>query len=45
MLKVSRDKLLDSTIKGLNLAQEKYLLWSNDEQGVSTGAEYVLTTY
>lgn len=45
MSKVSRDKLLDATIKGLNLAQEKYLLWSNDEQGVSTGAEYVLTTY
>lgn len=45
MSKISRDKLLDATIKGLNLAQEKYLLWSNDEQGVSTGAEYVLTTY
>lgn len=45
MARVSKDKILRATIKGLNIAQEKYLQWTNDKQSVGTGAEYVLTTY
>lgn len=48
--KISRDEVLDLTIKGLNKkglnkAQNKYLEWTRDGEGVSNGAEYVLTTY
>ncbi|EDZ63641.1 hypothetical protein SMGD1_1994 [Sulfurimonas gotlandica GD1] len=45
MAKISRETILEATIKGLNKAQKKHLKWTNDEEGVSNGAEYVLTTY
>ena len=43
--KISRVEVLDLTLKGLNKAQNKYLEWTRDGEGVSNGAEYVLTTY
>lgn len=45
MRKVSRDTILELTVKGLNKAQEKYLEWNGDTEGLSNGAEYVATTY
>lgn len=45
MAKISRDEVLELTIKGLNKAQQNYLKWTKDTEGVSQGAEYVLTTY
>ncbi len=45
MAKISRETVLEATIIGLNKAQNAYLEWTNNSEGVSNGAEYVLTTY
>lgn len=45
MAKINRKKVLEATITGLNIAQNQYLKWTNNNEGVSNGAEYVLTTY
>ncbi len=45
MAKMSRSKILELIIKGLNKAQKKYLNWTKDNEGISYGAEYILTTY
>lgn len=45
MARINRDKIIDATLEGLNIAQKNYLEWTNNENGISWGAEYVLTTY
>lgn len=42
---VNRDKIMESILDGLELAQSNYSKWTNNRRGISSGAEYVLTTY